>query len=28
VGRRLENLPLLRDKLAATNERCLACNLE
>jgi hypothetical protein len=24
VGRRLENLPLLRDKLAATNERCLA----
>jgi hypothetical protein len=24
IGRRLENLPLLRDKLAATNERCLA----
>ena len=24
VGRRLENLPLLRDKLATTNERCLA----
>src|SRR5712692_9673219 len=24
VGRRLENLPLLREKLAATNERCLA----
>ncbi len=24
VGRRLENLPLLRDKLAATNDRCLA----
>jgi hypothetical protein len=24
VGRRLENFPLLRDKLAATNERCLA----
>jgi hypothetical protein len=24
VGRRLENLPLLRGKLAATNERCLA----
>jgi len=23
VGRRLENLPLLREKLAATNERCL-----
>src|SRR5216684_1903647 len=23
IGRRLENLPLLRDKLAATNERCL-----
>jgi hypothetical protein len=24
VGRRLENLPVLRDKLAVTNERCLA----
>src|SRR5207247_4437285 len=24
VARRLENLPLLREKLAATNERCLA----
>jgi hypothetical protein len=24
VGRRLENVPLLRDKLAATNARCLA----
>ncbi|TMF03506.1 MAG: hypothetical protein E6I52_07135 [Chloroflexi bacterium] len=24
VGRRLDNLPLLRDKLAATNDRCLA----
>ena len=24
VGRRLENLPLLREKLAVTNERCLA----
>ena len=24
VGRRLENLPLLHEKLAATNERCLA----
>jgi hypothetical protein len=24
VGRRLENLPLLRERLAATNERCLA----
>src|SRR5216684_1200851 len=28
VGRRLENLPLLRDKLAATNERCLALQAE
>ena len=28
VGRRLENLPLLRDKLAATNERCLAQQAE
>jgi hypothetical protein len=28
VGRRLENLPLLRDKLATTNERCLAQQAE
>jgi hypothetical protein len=28
VGRRLENLPLLRDKLAATNARCLALQAE
>jgi hypothetical protein len=28
VGRRLENLPLLRDKLAATNERCLTLQAE
>lgn len=28
VGRRLENLPLLREKLAATNERCLAQQAE
>jgi hypothetical protein len=28
VGRRLENLPLLHDKLAATNERCLALQAE
>lgn len=28
VGRRLENLPLLRDKLAATNERTLALQAE
>jgi hypothetical protein len=28
VGRRLENLPLLREKLAATNERCLALQAE
>ncbi len=28
VGRRLENLPLLRDKLEATNERCLALRAE
>jgi hypothetical protein len=28
VGRRLENLPRLRDKLAATNERCLAQQAE
>jgi hypothetical protein len=28
VGRRLENLPLLRQKLAATNERCLARQAE
>src|SRR5256712_10492757 len=28
VGRRLDNLPLLRDKLAATNERCLALQAE
>jgi hypothetical protein len=28
VGRRLENLLLLRDKLAATNERCLAQQAE
>jgi hypothetical protein len=28
VGRRLENLPLLRAKLAATNERCLAQQAE
>jgi hypothetical protein len=28
VGRRLENFPLLRDKLAATNERCLALQAE
>src|SRR5712671_2000390 len=28
VGRRLENLPQLRQKLAATNERCLALQAE
>ena len=28
VGRRLENLPLLRERLAATNERCLAQQAE
>src|SRR5438132_1111981 len=28
IGRRLENLPLLREKLAATNERCLALQAE
>jgi hypothetical protein len=28
VGRRLDNLPLLRDKLMATNERCLALQAE
>jgi hypothetical protein len=28
VGRRLENLPLLREKLAATTERCLAQQAE
>jgi len=28
VGRRLENLPSLREKLAATNERCLALQAE
>jgi hypothetical protein len=28
VGRRLQNLPLLREKLAATNERCLALQAE
>jgi hypothetical protein len=28
VARRLENLPLLRDKLAVTNERCLALQAE
>ena len=28
VGRRLQNLPLLRGKLAATNERCLALQAE
>jgi hypothetical protein len=28
VGRRLKNLPLLHDKLAATNERCLALQAE
>ncbi len=28
VGRRLENLPRLRQKLAATNERCLALQAE
>jgi hypothetical protein len=28
VGRRLDNLPLLREKLAATNERCLALQAE
>ena len=28
VGRRLENLPLLRDKLMATNERCLELQAE
>jgi hypothetical protein len=28
VGRRLENLPRLREKLAATNERCLALQAE
>jgi hypothetical protein len=28
VGRRLQNLPLLRDKLAATNERTLALQAE
>jgi DNA-binding transcriptional ArsR family regulator len=28
IGRRLENLPLLRDRLAATNERCLTLQAE
>ena len=28
IGRRLENLPLLRDRLAATNDRCLALQAE
>jgi hypothetical protein len=28
VGRRLDNLPLLRQRLAATNERCLALQAE
>jgi hypothetical protein len=28
IGRRVENLPLLRDKLLATNKRCLALQAE